>query len=132
MKLTPAGRADFARVTGNNVGRRLAIVLDGVVQSAPVINERLPSGDASITGNFTAASSRDLAIVLRAGALPAPVRIIEERSVGPSLGTDSIHDGVRAGVIGAALVVVFMVLYYHLSGIIAIFAMVLNIFYLLA
>ena len=132
MKLTPTGRADFARVTGNNVGRQLAIVLDGVVQSAPVINERIPSGDASITGNFTAASSRDLAIVLRAGALPAPVRIIEERSVGPSLGSDSIHDGVRAGVIGAVLVVLFMVLYYHLSGIIAIFAMVLNIFYLLA
>ena len=132
MKLTATGRADFARVTGNNVNRQLAIVLDGTVQSAPVINERIPSGDASITGNFTAESARDLAIVLRAGALPAPVHIIEERSVGPSLGSDSIKDGVRAGVIGAALVVVFMLVYYQLSGVIAIVAMVLNIFYLLA
>jgi len=132
MKLTPEGRADFARVTGNNVGRQLAIVLDNIVQSAPVINERIPSGDASITGNFSVESSRDLAIVLRAGALPAPVRIIEERSVGPSLGSDSIQEGVKAGLIGTALVVAFMLFYYHLSGIIAIVAMVLNIFYLVA
>ncbi len=132
MKLTPTGRADFARVTGNNVNRQLAIVLDNNVQSAPVINERIPSGDASITGNFSVESSRDLAIVLRAGALPAPVKIIEERSVGPSLGTDSIHEGVRAGLIGTALVVVFMIFYYHLSGVVAIVAMVLNILYLLA
>jgi protein-export membrane protein SecD len=132
MKLTPTGRADFAKVTGNNVNRQLAIVLDNNVQSAPVINERIPSGDASITGNFSVESARDLAIVLRAGALPAPVKIIEERSVGPSLGTDSIHEGVRAGLIGTALVVVFMIFYYHLSGVVAIVAMVLNILYLLA
>jgi protein-export membrane protein SecD len=132
MKLTPVGRADFARVTGNNVNRQLAIVLDGVVQSAPVINERIPSGDASITGNFSVESSRDLAIVLRAGALPAPVRIIEERSVGPSLGADSIQEGIRAGLIGTALVILFMIIYYRLSGIIAIVAMVLNIVYLIA
>jgi SecD/SecF fusion protein len=132
MKLTPTGRADFARVTGNNVNRQLAIVLDNVVQSAPVINERIPSGDASITGNFSVESARDLSIVLRAGALPAPVKIIEERSVGPSLGADSIQEGVKAGLIGTALVVLFMLFYYHLSGIIAIVAMVLNIFYLVA
>jgi protein-export membrane protein SecD len=132
MKLTPAGRADFARVTGNNVNRQLAIVLDNVVQSAPVINERIPSGDASITGSFSVESARDLAIVLRAGALPAPVKIIEERTVGPSLGADSIQEGVRAGLVGTALVVVFMLFYYHLSGVIAIVAMVLNIFYLIA
>ena len=132
MKLTPVGRADFARVTGNNVNRQLAIVLDGVVQSAPIINERIPSGDASITGNFSVESSRDLAIVLRAGALPAPVRIIEERSVGPSLGADSIQEGLRAGLIGTALVVVFMILYYQLSGIIAILALVLNVLYVVA
>jgi preprotein translocase subunit SecD len=132
MKLTPVGRADFARVTGNNVNRQLAIVLDGIVQSAPVINERIPSGDASITGNFSVESSRDLAIVLRAGALPAPVRIIEERSVGPSLGADSIQEGLRAGLIGTALVVVFMILYYQLSGIIAILALVLNVLYVVA
>ena len=132
MKLTPVGRADFARVTGNNVGRQLGIVLDGAVQSAPVINERIPSGDASITGNFNIDSARDLAIVLRAGALPAPVRIIEERTVGPSLGADSIQEGIKAGMIGTALVVVFMLIYYQLSGGIAIVAMVLNIFYLIA
>ena len=132
MKLTPVGRADFARVTGNNVNRQLAIVLDNVVQSAPVINERIPSGDASITGNFSVESSRDLAIVLRAGALPAPVKIIEERSVGPSLGSDSIREGVKAGLIGTLLVVVFMLFYYRLSGVVAIVAMVLNIVYLLA
>jgi SecD/SecF fusion protein len=132
MKMTPKGRADFSRVTGNNVGRQLAIVLDGVVSSAPVIQERIPSGDASITGNFDVESAKDLAIVLRAGALPAPVRIIEERSVGPSLGSDSIQQGLTAGLVGTGLVIVFMALYYQLSGLIALVAMVLNIFYLVA
>ena len=132
MKLTPRGRADFSRVTGNNTGRLLAIVLDNVVNSAPVIRERIPSGDASITGNFSAETSKDLAIVLRAGALPAPVQIIEERSVGPSLGSDSIKEGIKAGVIGTLMVVLFMAFYYHLSGLIAIVAMVLNVFYLIA
>ncbi|MBI1799840.1 MAG: protein translocase subunit SecD [Candidatus Eisenbacteria bacterium] len=132
MKLTPRGRADFSRVTGNNVGRQLAIVLDGQISSAPNIHERIPSGSASITGSFDVQSSKDLAIVLRAGALPAPVRIIEERSVGPSLGADSIQDGVTAGMIGTAMVVAFMLIYYQLSGVIAIVAMVLNIFYLVA
>jgi len=132
MKMTPKGRAEFASVTGANVGRQLAIVLDGVVSSAPNIRERIPSGDASITGNFDIASSKDLAIVLRAGALPAPVHILEERSVGPSLGSDSIAEGMRAGYIGAALVVVFMAIYYHLSGLIAIAALVLNMLYVIA
>jgi protein-export membrane protein SecD len=132
MKLTPKGRADFSRVTGNNVGRQLAIVLDSVVSSAPNIHERIPSGSASITGNFDISKSRDLAIVLRAGALPAPVRIIDERTVGPSLGADSIQEGLMAGLIGTIMVVVFMAIYYQLSGLIAIVAMVLNIFYLVA
>lgn len=132
MKLTPKGRADFARVTGNNVGRQLAIVLDNVVSSAPNIRERIPSGDASITGSFDVASSRDLSIVLRAGALPAPVKIIEERSVGPSLGTDSIQQGFMAGWIGTVLVVVFMSIYYRLSGLIAVAALALNVLYVLA
>jgi preprotein translocase subunit SecD len=107
-------------------------VLDGVISSAPSIRERIPSGDASIPGNFDIASSKDLAIVLRAGALPAPVRIIEERSVGPSLGSDSIQEGLMAAWIGTLLVVIFMALYYKLSGLIALGAMVLNIFYLVA
>jgi protein-export membrane protein SecD len=132
MKLTPKGRSDFARVTGNNVGRQLAIVLDDVVSSAPNIRERIPSGDASITGSFDLNSSKDLAIVLRAGALPAPVRIIEERSVGPSLGTDSIRQGLIAGVIGTVLVVLFMSIYYQLSGVIAIAALILNVLYVIA
>ena len=132
MKMTPRGRADFARVTGNNVNRQLAIVLDGVVNSAPVIRERIPSGDARISGTFNIAEARDLAIVLRAGALPAPVHIIEERSVGPSLGSDSIQQGLTAGLIGTTLVVVFMVVYYQLSGLIAIAALVLNVLYVIA
>jgi preprotein translocase subunit SecD len=133
MKMTPKGRSDFARVTGANVGRQLAIILDGVVQSAPVIRDRIPTGDASITGGSIDISvAKDLAIVLRAGALPAPVKILEERTVGPSLGTDSIHDGVKAGVIGTLMVVAFMVVYYQLSGVIAVFAMLLNTVYIIA
>jgi len=133
MKMTPKGRSDFARVTGANVGRQLAIVLDGRVQSAPVIRDRIPSGDASITGgSIDIAAAKDLAIVLRAGALPAPVRILEERTVGPSLGSDSIRDGLKAGVVGTLLVVGFMVIYYQLSGLIAVGAMLLNTVYIVA
>jgi SecD/SecF fusion protein len=133
MKMTPSGRIDFARITGANVGRNLAIVLDGVISSAPTIRDRIPTGDASITGgSFNVETARDLAIVLRAGALPAPVHIVEERSVGPSLGGDSIQEGLTAGLIGTIMVIVFMLVYYQLSGLIAVVAMVLNIFYLLA
>jgi protein-export membrane protein SecD len=132
MKMTPEGRAAFASVTGNNVGRQLAIVLDGVVSSAPNIHERIPSGDASITGSFDVATAKDLAIVLRAGALPAPVHVIEERSVGPSLGSDSIKEGFTAGWIGTALVIVFMAVYYQLSGVIALAALGLNLVYIMA
>ena len=133
MKMTPRGRADFARVTGNYIGKQLAIILDGVVQSAPFIRDRIPSGDASITGgSFDVNTARDLAIVLRAGALPAPVNIIEERTVGPSLGSDSIQDGLTAGLIGTLMVLAFMAIYYQLSGGIAIVALALNILYLIA
>jgi protein-export membrane protein SecD len=132
MTMTPRGRADFARITGNSVGRYLAIVLDSEVASAPVIRERIPGGNASITGNFGVDDSKDLAIVLRAGALPAPVQMIEERTVGPSLGADSIRQGLTAGMIGTILVVVFMVVYYQLSGAIAIAALILNVLYVLA
>jgi protein-export membrane protein SecD len=133
VTMSPRGRADFARVTGNNVSRHLAIALDGEVSSAPVIRERIPNGNASITGgNFTVETAKDLAIVLRAGALPAPVHVIDERSVGPSLGSDSIHEGLMAGLVGTVLVVVFMVVYYQLSGVIAIVAMLLNTVYVVA
>jgi SecD/SecF fusion protein len=133
MKMTPKGRTDFARVTGNNVGRQLAIVLDGVVQTAPSIRDRIPSGDASITGgNFDVNYARDIAIVLRAGALPRAVHVLEERTVGPSLGSDSIHEGITAGLIGTAMVVAFMAIYYQLSGLVAIAALTLNLLYLIA
>jgi protein-export membrane protein SecD len=133
MKMTPKGRADFARVTGNNVGRQLAIILDGVVQSAPFIRDRIPSGDASITGgSFDVNTAKDLAIVLRAGALPAPVKSLAENTVGPSLGSDSIREGLTAGVIGTVMVVAFMAIYYQLSGLVAIAALALNLLYLVA
>ena len=109
----------FERVTGENVGRRMAIVLDGKVYSAPVIRERIGGGRASISGNFTTAEAQDLAIVLRAGSLPAPVTVLEERSVGPSLGRESIDSGVRASLVGAGLVILFMAFYYGMSGVIA-------------
>jgi preprotein translocase subunit SecD len=133
VSMTPRGRADFAAVTANNVGRQLAIVLDNKVNSAPFVRERISGGSASITGgSFNIQTAKDLAIVLRAGALPAPVHIVEERSVGPSLGADSIREGLTAGLVGTAAVVVFMVVFYQLSGVIAVLAMVLNIFYLIA
>ena len=133
MSMTPKGRSDFARVTGANVGRQLAIVLDGVVQTAPFIRDRIPSGDASITGgNFDVNYARDISIVLRAGALPRAVKILEERSVGPSLGSDSIQQGLTAGLIGTGMVIAFMAIYYQLSGLIAIAALILNLVYLIA
>jgi protein-export membrane protein SecD len=119
-------------LTGSNVGRRLAIVLDGRIQSAPNIQEKIPRGQGSITGSFTEEEAQNLAIVLRSGALPAPVNVIEERTVGPSLGQDSIDKGVRAGAIGALLVVLFMLIYYRLSGVVAVVALILNIMGLLA
>jgi preprotein translocase subunit SecD len=117
----------FEQITGANVKRRLAIILDDNVYSAPVIQERIPGGRAQITGRFDTREASDLAIVLRAGALPAPVRIIEERTVGPSLGQDSVRQGMISILISAALVVLFMIFYYHLSGVIADIALILNI-----
>jgi len=114
------------------VGRHLAIILDGNLYSAPRINERIPGGRAVITGQFTVDEARDLAIVLRAGALPAPVSILEERTVGPSLGADSIRQGMIAIIGSAAAVFVFMLLYYRISGAIADVALALNLIILLA
>ncbi|MFQ5329556.1 MAG: protein translocase subunit SecD [Thermodesulfobacteriota bacterium] len=126
-----AGSKRFDTVTAENVGERLAIILDGNVYSAPNINERISGGRAQISGNFTYEEATDLAIVLRAGALPAPVTIIQNVTVGPTLGRDSIKAGVRATIIGGLLVLLFMVIYYRLSGIIANIAMILNILMLL-
>ncbi|MBN2284243.1 MAG: protein translocase subunit SecD [Deltaproteobacteria bacterium] len=127
IKFDSQGARDFDRITAENVKKRLAIVLDDVVHSAPVIQERIPSGNAQITGIFTMEEARDLAIVLRAGALPAPVSILEERTVGPSLGQDSIDKGFLSIIIGSILVVIFMVIYYNYSGIVANVALILNI-----
>src|SRR5213078_2771535 len=104
IEFTANGARIFGEITEQNVGRHLAIVLDGVLQSAPRINERIPGGRAVITGQFTVDEARDLAIVLRAGALPAPVTILEERTVGPSLGADSIRQGLIAITASAAVV----------------------------
>jgi preprotein translocase subunit SecD len=126
------GAQRFERITSENVGKRLAIVLDDTIYSAPAIRERISGGKAQITGSFTVEEARDLAIVLRAGALPAPVRIEENRTIGPSLGQDSIRQGITAGVIGSLLVVLFMLVYYRLSGLVANVALVLNVLMLLA
>jgi preprotein translocase subunit SecD len=132
LTLTPAGGKVFAQVTTDNVGKLMAIVLDGNVYSAPRIQERIPSGQAQITGSFTLEQARDLKIVLKAGALPAPVQILEERSVGPSLGADSIQRGILSTAGAAIAVVVFMLVYYRLSGLIADVALALNLLILLA
>ena len=132
IEFNTVGTRIFGEVTEQNVGRRLAIILDGSLYSAPRINERIPGGRAVITGQFTVDEARDLAIVLRAGALPAPVRILEERTVGPSLGADSIRQGVLSVLASAAAVVLFMIAYYRVSGLIADIALVLNVLILLA
>ena len=130
FQLNRDGARQFSRLTGANIGRRLAIVLDGKVQSAPVIQSRI-SDAGRITGRFTREQAHDLAIVLRAGALPAPIAVEEERTVGPTLGRDSVRAGLMATAFGAALVVVFMVGYYWLAGIVAVVALALNLLMIL-
>ncbi|NNF99756.1 MAG: protein translocase subunit SecD [Desulfobacteraceae bacterium] len=127
ITLDKKGSRLFARVTEENVNKRLAIVLDNKIYSAPTITEKIPGGQARITGSFTMNDARDLAIVLRAGALPAPVEIIEERTVGPSLGLDSIRMGLISMCVGGIFVIFFMIVYYKFSGLIADFALILNI-----
>jgi len=122
----------FERLTAENVKKRMAIILDHTVYSAPVIQERISGGRAQITGSFSMDEANDLAIVLRAGALPAPVKIIQDLTVGPSLGRDSIEKGIRSTMIAGALVILFMAIYYRLSGVIADFALLLNLLCLVA
>jgi preprotein translocase subunit SecD len=121
------GGREFERITGDNVKKRMAVVLDNTIYSAPVIQERITGGRAQITGTFSTQEANDLAIVLRAGALPAPLKIIQDLTVGPSLGQDSIEKGVKATLVAGVMVVVFMIVYYRLSGVIADFALVLNL-----
>jgi preprotein translocase subunit SecD len=132
FELDDVGAKLFEQITSQNVGKRLAIVLDNNVYSAPVINERIPGGRGQITGRFDMKEASDLAIVLRAGALPAPVKIIEERTVGPSLGQDSIHKGIVSTLISACLVALFMIFYYKFAGVVADIALTLNVVLTLA
>jgi len=127
LEFDKKGAKIFAKVTREHKKERLAIVLDNNVYSAPVIQDEIPNGQAQITGNFSMDEARDLAIVLRAGALPAPVKILEERTVGPSLGADSIKAGRLSMMVGGLVVVIFMVIYYNFAGIIADIALAMNI-----
>lgn len=127
IQFSNEGAKIFDSVTFKNIGRRLAIVLDGKIHSAPVIRDRIPNGRGQISGSFTVEQASDLALILNAGALPAPVKIIEERTVGPSLGQDSIQKGIYASLGGAAFVVLFMTVYYLFPGMIASFAVLLNL-----
>ncbi len=132
FRLNRQGAIIFSRFTGENIGRRIAIVLDGKVRSAPVVQSKIPGGEGRITGIGSDEEAGDLAIVLRAGALPAPVSIVEERTVGPTLGRDSIDSGKKAAGAGFVLVLVFMIIYYRLSGILACGALVLCMVMILA
>jgi preprotein translocase subunit SecD len=131
VDLDERGAQIFAAITAANVGRKTAIVLDNIVYSAPVIREPIPGGHVQITGSFTYDESHELAIVLRSGALPAPVEIVEERTVGPSLGRDSIREGELSFVVGALVVLVFMAVYYSGAGLLADFGLSLNILLLI-
>lgn len=132
LTMNSDGSRTWSRVTGSNIGERIAIVLDKKVHMAPSIREKIPSGRTQIEGFASITEAKDLAIILRAGALPAPVNIIEERIVGPSLGADSIRQGTQAVVFGLILVLIFMLFYYKLAGIIADFALIWNILIVLA
>ena len=129
---TDEGVRLFSRITGSHIGDRMAIVLDESVYSAPVIQSKISEGRGIITGSGTQEEAKDLAIVLRAGALPAEVEIIEDRTVGPSLGRDSIEQGKTAAIYSMVLVVIFMVLYYRAAGLIANCALLLNMLFIMA
>lgn len=132
LSFTGAGAKKFAKVTEENVGRFLAIVLDGKVVSAPRINEAISSGQAEITGDFSLDEARALTSVLNSGALPIPLYVEEERSVGPLLGSDSIKRGINSIILGALLVVLFVLIYYFLGGIVAIICLILDLIFILA
>jgi protein-export membrane protein SecD len=132
FKFKPDAAGKFSALTASNIGKNMAIVLDDTVFSAPVIKGRIGGGSGIIEGQFTAEDAKSLAIVLRAGALPAPVKVIEERVVGPTVGEDSIKDGFRSSAIGFGLVVLFMLVYYRASGFVAILALGMNLLLLLA
>lgn len=132
MRMNSDGTAKWARITGANIGRRIAIVLDGAVYSAPVVESKIPGGSSVINGIDSIEEAQDLEIVLKAGALPAPVRIIEERTVGPSLGADYIRSGLLSASWGLCIVALFMIVYYRKAGVSADIALILNILFVLS
>ncbi len=132
FNLDRMGAKLFAKLSGENIGRNMAISLDGKVKSAPVFNSKIPSGDGVISASFTSMEAQDMALLLRAGALPVDVSIEEERTVGPSLGRDSIRQGLNAAMYGLILVLIFVVLYYRLTGFVVMFAVAVNILILAA
>jgi len=132
FKLNAEGAEIFGDFTGRSVGKRLAVVLDGKVYSDPVINERIGGGSGQISGNYSVVEAKDLAIALRSGALLAPIYLMEKRSVGPSLGADSIRASMVALIGGFILVIIFMVVYYRGAGVIANIALISNLFIILA
>jgi len=129
--LDRVGAKRFGKATSNGIGKQLAIVLDGKIISAPVIRDTIASGSGQISGGFTFQSATDLALLLRSGALPAPLKIIEERTVGPDLGQDSINAGMIALVIGFALVILFIFIKYKVFGLITNITLVINLFLLI-
>jgi preprotein translocase subunit SecD len=131
MQMNSEGATEWARITGANVGKRMAIILDGAVYSAPNIIGKIPGGSSQITGMANMEEAKLLEIVLKAGALPAPVKIIEERSVGPSLGQDSIYAGFKSTLIGYILIAIFMMLYYRKAGTIAAISLIFTILFIL-
>jgi len=129
--LDRVGAKRFGKATSKNIGRQLAIILDGKIISAPVIRDTIASGSGQISGGFTFQSATDLALLLRSGALPAPLNIIEERTVGPDLGQDSINAGLVALIIGFILVVIFILIKYKTFGLITNITLILNLLILL-
>ena len=128
FRFDTTGAQKFGKATSENVGKRFAVILDGVVITAPVINTAITGGSGIITGNFTSQEAADLSVLLRAGALPAPLSIIEERSVGPGLGADSIAAGKIAAIIGMICVCIFMILIYGVFGLLANLSLLANLF----
>lgn len=131
MQMNSEGARDWARITGSNIGKRCAIVLDGVAYSAPVIQGKIPTGNSQISGMPNLDEAKLLEIVLKAGALPAPIDIIEERTIGPSLGQDSINQGFNSAWIGYAMVALFMLIYYKVAGSIADIGVIATILFIL-
>lgn len=131
MQMNDEGAADWARITGANINKRIAIVLDNIVYSAPVVRGKIAGGNSQIEGMANVQEAKLLEIVLKAGALPAPLKIIEERSIGPSLGEDSIRAGINSSIGALILVALFMIVWYRTGGFIADFALIINVLFIL-